>query len=509
MFYNDFDNPDNNSIIDLEKYKKICKACDEILLSPESNEVTVAIPILHVIREHPVFLKQYEKLFSIIHTSSKNSNFFLKIKSIIRYFFDLILNTFSKNKYWNSSHPIEDNYDYILVSHFLNISQAGKKNDFYFDEVPTFLRKNGIKVLVVLINHTNYSSNFITKKWALKNDVPRIILKKNTGFLNELIYYLRFKKESNRLKKISRKEKEQIKKQIFEIASDQFIPTINNIRLSKHFFKLFKKTNPKRVITTHEGHAWERLLFASARKVNPNIYCIGYQHALIFKEQHAIKRNLKKIYNPNLILASGIIGKFILEQSTNLKDVDCYLFGSNRYFEINNKTIKLEKNNTILVIPEAIYSECILLFEFSIKCANLMPEINFIWRLHPLMTFDQIISANIDINNLPINIILSTSAIEEDISNSKYVLYRGSTAVVTSVLYGLQPIYLSKIGEMTIDPLYFINYYKLNVNSPNQLLNIFYDENKINKQENVEKNKFIFEIKKMFHPLDLNYFLRS
>ena len=64
MFYNDFDNPENNSIIDLEKYKEICKVCDEILLSPEANEVTVAIPILHVIREHPVFLKQYENLFA-------------------------------------------------------------------------------------------------------------------------------------------------------------------------------------------------------------------------------------------------------------------------------------------------------------------------------------------------------------------------------------------------------------------------------------------------------------
>ena len=32
MFYNDFDNPENNSIIDLEKYKEICKVCDEILL---------------------------------------------------------------------------------------------------------------------------------------------------------------------------------------------------------------------------------------------------------------------------------------------------------------------------------------------------------------------------------------------------------------------------------------------------------------------------------------------
>mgnify|MGYP000108694832 CR=1 FL=1 len=79
MFYNDFDNPQNNSLIDLEKYKKICKVCDEILLSPDANEVTVAIPILHVIREHPVFLKQYQSVFDN-NQIKKNK---IKLKRII------------------------------------------------------------------------------------------------------------------------------------------------------------------------------------------------------------------------------------------------------------------------------------------------------------------------------------------------------------------------------------------------------------------------------------------
>lgn len=509
MFYNDYDKPITSPSISLEKYRKICKACDEILLDSKANEVTTAIPFLHVIREHPIFLKQYEELFNIRKKNTSNLNIVLKTKSLFIYSSDLLVKTFSKNKYWNTSHPINDNYDYIIISHFLNISHAGKIKDFYFDELPAFLHKKGVRVLVVLINHTTFSSRFIAKKWDLKNETPRVILTKNLGLVNELKCFVKFIRESKRLKKRSKEEKDKIKKQIFQIASRQFVPTINNLKLSKQFYKLFEKTNTKRVITTHEGHAWERLLFANSRKVNPNTICIGYQHALIFKEQYAIKRNLQKIYNPNLILASGIIGKNNLESSNNLKGVDFYLFGSNRFFEVKKEFVESVPNKTILVIPEAIYSECVLLFEYSIKCATLMPETTFIWRLHPLMNFEQIKFSNIDFQNLPINIVLSNSSIELDISKSQFVLYRGSTAVVTSALHGLRPIYLNVDGEMTIDPLFSINYYKFNVNTPNQLLSLLNKESQLIGQESIEKSKFISEVKKLFHPLDFNFFLNQ
>jgi hypothetical protein len=38
------------------QYREICKTCDEILMDDSSGIACTAIPFLHIIREHPVFL---------------------------------------------------------------------------------------------------------------------------------------------------------------------------------------------------------------------------------------------------------------------------------------------------------------------------------------------------------------------------------------------------------------------------------------------------------------------
>ena len=45
------------------KYLELCKLFNSILKSPESNLETIAIPWLHIIREHPIFLSRYKKIF--------------------------------------------------------------------------------------------------------------------------------------------------------------------------------------------------------------------------------------------------------------------------------------------------------------------------------------------------------------------------------------------------------------------------------------------------------------
>ena len=59
---------------------------------------------------------------------------------------------------------------------------------------------------------------------------------------------------------------------------------------------------------------------------------------------------------------------------------------------------------------------------------------------------------------------------------------------------------------MTIDPLFTINYYKLIVKTPNQLLSLLNKESELIGQESF---KFTSEVKKMFHPLDFNFFLNQ
>ena len=470
MFYNDFDNPENNSIIDLEKYKEICKVCDEILLSPDANEVIVSIPILHVIREHPVFLKQYESLFDKNQIKKNKIKLGIGFKTGVKYILNIFFKSFSATKYWHLTSNLKNNYDYVFVSHLLNESQVGENSDFYFGNLPNLLSQKGFSVLVVLFNHTSTKKALPLDKWDI--NIPRLILSNNNGFIDEIGYFFKFIFESKKLITQSKVEKYIIKKNVLKLASNQLIPTINNLRIYNQFFKLAKIVNAKKVITTYEGHGSERLIFSAFKKNSQKIKCIGYQHALIFKEQYAIKRLLKNIYNPDLIYTSGESGKIELTNYGLKNNIPIVVLGSNRVFDIEHKSHNIVKSKSILVIPEAIFSECILLFEFSLICARQMPNINFIWRLHPLMNFNQITSKKLDINKLPSNIILSNRTIKDDINSSNLVLYRGSTAVINAVIAGLRPIYLNLTGEMTIDPLHQFDKFKTNVSKPLDLINI-------------------------------------
>jgi hypothetical protein len=114
-----------------------------------------------------------------------------------------------------------------------------------------------------------------------------------------------------------------------------------------------------------------------------------------------------------------------------------------------------KQSKICLVLPEGIIEECDTLFSFSIKCANALPRIDFIWRLHPVMSFNKVLEhMSINMENLPKNIIISSSSLSEDIVKSSFALYRGTTAIIEAVYGGLTPIYLSDESGMTIDLLH-------------------------------------------------------
>jgi len=193
------------------------------------------------------------------------------------------------------------------------------------------------------------------------------------------------------------------------------------------------------------------------------VRCIGYQHAALFRLQHAIRRNLAREYNPDHILTAGAISKAQLESAPGLQGISISVLGSNRTFKgatingvrpIHPDQVEQLDNSACLVIPEGIASECYLLFEFSLACAQKCSDIQFIWRLHPVVTFKSLLAQNPKLRNLPRNIVLSQSTLEEDIARCRYALYRGTTAIVQAVAAGLRPIYLQLPDEMTIDPLY-------------------------------------------------------
>jgi len=471
------------------KYLLLCKICDKVLLDSKSNIETNSISWLHVIREHPVVLKNYFNLFEnnsillhfIYFIRRQSSN----VAGLCRIF---IVSIFKRKHYFNIFKSSVKKIDVLFISHFLSKSQVGNKEDFYFGNIPDNLKNTGYNSLIALINHTGNESDFLSEKWNKKNIVPRVILSRTINFFDELKIFLDLRKESIRLKKLAKKEKSNLKRNILFRAAEECITnrSMINLRIAFQINKLVSKLKPKLLIITHEGHAFERVIFSCARKVQKNIYCIGYQHAIIFRLQNSVYLKLKDQFNPNEILTSGIIGKNKLESAKTLTNIPIKVLGSSRYMEnkipLKFKTEKVKNNKKnkkmILVIPEGLVSECYTLFDFSLKCAIRFPEIIFIWRLHPGINFVTQVNNYNRYKNLPKNIIVSKKTLKEDFNRCDWALYRGTTTIIQAILFGLRPIYLELVNEFNIDPLEKIKNWRVVVKNINDFKNVMNNNSK-------------------------------
>ena len=464
-------------ILSEEQYVDLCETCDHLLLASDASSERVSIQWLHVVREHPVFLKNYEDIYFPVYFRIL-TKYVRKIRNWIHLFYSFLKNWKNESKLWHESDILPNQTDILFISHLTNVDHAGKKEDFYFSKLPEQLHESGCSVVIALLNHSNYPAESIASIWAQSaiKYLPRVIFSKFIGFSKEKNIFKRLKLESNRLIKQASLEKPQLVKKVLSRASDEALSPESRmiLRLSEQMGALVSQIQPKVVIITHEGHAWERGVFHAIWKANPDILRIGYQHAAMFRLQHAIRRKLAKQFNPDQILASGQISKGQLENSQGLNGIPISLLGSYRYVKPMARNYnEIFKLNTCLVIPEGIVEECNILFEFSLDCALRLPDTKFIWRLHPQIDFKQIDNNNGRFNNLPANIIISEHNLEDDILQSSCVLYRGSSVVIQSVVYGLKPLYVRIKGEMIIDPLYEVNKGREIIESVDEFVQIF------------------------------------
>lgn len=447
-------------LLNEEQYRELCEACDRVLLAPDSTIERVCIPWLHVVREHPVLLANYADIFEPAK----------RIKAIARQCLQLLLYKAawlrqlgralrSDGQLWFGPQELPEKIDMLFVSHLLNASHAGQSDDFYFGDLPNELAQQGYSVVIALINYSEQPGAILADKWK-ENAVHRVVFSGSLGVSEEVNLIRRLKKESFRLSKLAKKETDSLFRKVIVRASKEALSngSLTTLRMGKQIGALVAKLKPETIVVTHEGHAWERVAFSAARSAVPKVQCIGYQHAALFRLQHAIRRNLASRYNPDQILTAGIAAKAQLERVPSPEGIAISVLGSNRSFKGACASIhehaRRSDNPVCLVLPEGIASECNLLFEFSLACAQLLPEIQFIWRLHPIVSFESLTAQNSKLRNLPRNIVLSQATLEEDVARSRWALYRGTTAIISAVMAGVRPIYLQLPGEMTIDPLY-------------------------------------------------------
>ena len=401
--------------------------------------------------------------------------------SIIKVKFSFISSLFRK------SYLIEDldkvkKSKICFISHYVGNKINDQDYDFYYGNL--FKRLEIQKSFyVILINHTNESLSEIRKKFKnskisrayVNNDFNIVsdslnLLKISKKYLNFKIFNLVNYNKFNVFKKLNL---------IFDYKF--FLSSRYTYKISNSIKNILGKSeNLENLVTTFEGHAFEKIIFNYCK--NNKIKSFGYFFSVIREYKNSIYYKFNQNYQPDVVLTSGTISKNDLQLNSPFKNIK--VLGCNKSSK-QKKKFNIFKNKskkiTILVCPEGLFSETLMLLKLINSEELNKKEFKFIFRTHPLIN----ISRDFETYKMNNNIHFSKEKdIKKDFNKSDIILYSGSSVCIQATVSGLIPInFKNNKSDFSFDPLYKLN--KFIVNNAIMLLYVF---NEINK--NKSKSKF-------------------
>jgi hypothetical protein len=247
--------------------------------------------------------------------------------------------------------------------------------------------------------------------------------------------------------------------------------SIGTLRLFHQIRDAVAQARPSAVVMTWEGHAWERMAVAATRAAAPTALCVGYQHTVLFPNQHAIRRRLGSSYDPEVVLTVGDVNRDALRATWG---GDVRTVGSTRRASDGGAGPEQgDRPLRCVIIPEGLPSEVEVLAQFALRLAEIAPDVQFALRMHPVLSWDTIVAAQPAWRQLPSNVVLSTTPdLTEEFRRCRWVLYRGSSAVVHAVREGVRPLYVKGDESMPLDPLEALNQWRHRVRSVDEALGI-------------------------------------
>jgi hypothetical protein len=360
--------------------------------------------------------------------------------------------------------------DVLLVSHMLDNDKESTADDLYFGPIARVLSDAGIGVAVLYISHAKRRP-LSTMEIETKSGVRRFVLGRTASLQSEIGFLRDLMAESRLLNDSSRSQQGLARLVRIVAAGEALAPaTFNALRIASQIEVLIAELEPNYLLTTYEGHAWERVTFMKAHAITPEIKCFAYQHSATFRLQHAMRRSIGGLADPDLVLTAGPIAQQQLASSWGRER--CLMIGSPKAeLALVGEPTRPRGSKRCLVLPEGIKSEAILLAAFCFECAVAMPDVVFVLRFHPAFNFQAFLMHAPQFSKLPPNIeISSAQSLQADASSALWAIYRGSTAIIGAVGQGVTPIYLAQDQEMTIDPLFELDHERHRIKTVDDLI---------------------------------------
>lgn len=451
-----------------QDYFALVRACDGLLLAAGATNDRVAVPWLHVIREHPVFLETYAPVFRrparLPDTWDALRQRIAALKASVP------AATRTRDADIEGRNPRQA--EVLFVSHLLNEGQLEGPEDFYFGALPQALAQRGIPSVVALIDHRASGSSHVARP-STEITPRRLVLSRRLDRRMERRLSFHQRRAVSELKTAAAATTDAFRARVAECAIwyARGPETRAALRIGLQVEALVRKLKPAIVVTTHEGHAWERLAFRGARRGSPGVRVVGYHATALFRHQHALRRRLGQDLDPDVILSVGPITQRALQASEGLRGIEVGVLGSNRRLEAGPANIG-GMFNSCVVIPEGIPGECRILFRAAIECARALPNTRMLLRLHPSMSFDRHREGLGLVEPIPANVVLSERPLIQDLAESHWALYRGSSAAIQALACGLRPIYVESDEPLTIDPLFNLETWRVTARSSADVVKI-------------------------------------
>ena len=285
-----------------EEYFKNC----EYILSRNENHRLSFISSLNLVRSN---FPSNEKVNKIIYTALKKQSlfkiFYFSSMQIV-HIFTTIYHYFSNFQNVQNIDKNGLNIDFLIISHFLQYDSFLKEEDKYFGKIIEHLKVNH-NFFLVQNNWSTVNNKKIFNKFVSKQcDQNRLLIGKVLDIKSEFKIYFKLIQYFFLAIKNAYLINENYKDQMLYHAVDVFNPSsIRTLRITHSIDLLIKQINPKYLITTFEGHSWEKLVYEVAKKNIKRINCIGYLHGGLFPDQLGVKRAKWNQFNPDIILTCG------------------------------------------------------------------------------------------------------------------------------------------------------------------------------------------------------------
>ncbi len=449
-------------------------------MDPNPHHAWLAAPFLHVLGAHPVLLQQYPALLG--HPGEPRSRF-EGVLGLARHMRN-ISSALARDRI-----PDLPRTDVILLGGLVDPSHLDNDSDFYFGTIPQRLADRGIGSLLVLRNQTGQPTRKLARSARREGIAARVLLPSTMSAKEEISFMATAIAGAEALGGFRNRGSGALGESVLRLAKRELRSpsTTGNLRLERQLESICAATGARAIVTMHEGHAWERCAWRGARRANEAIVCAGYQHTILRKHSHAIRRNVGRNADPELVLCVGNVTRSELEAEPRLEGTKFETMGTHRRKIPASRITSPATEGGCLVLPEGMLAEVVSLFRVALLAARAGPDIRFIFRLHPSFSFEHLVRHAPEFAALPENIEVSTGRdVESDFARSRWMLYRGSSTVLYGILAGVKPFYLQSPHELTIDPVYKLNTWRGVVGSSAELVKSFADDQATSQSKRLE-----------------------